>query len=69
MADIDLREVIERLVDRPGSDMVRLVEAAASVANAIHVGAGGMIKGTMMEDELRKALGLEKGQLVNIPKR
>jgi hypothetical protein len=69
MADISILEVCEQLVDRPGPNMVRLIEAAASVANAIHVGAGGMIQGTMMEDELRKALGLKKGQLVNIPKR
>jgi hypothetical protein len=45
-----------------------LLRAAAGVANAIHVGAGGMIKGSMMEDEFRKALGLQNGQLIVIPK-
>lgn len=45
-----------------------VVEAAAVVANAIHAGLGGMIKGTLMEQDLRDALGLKSRELVNIPK-
>jgi len=67
MADTEL-SAIQMHALRAGK-LAAIIEAAASVANAIHVGAGGMIKGTMMEDELRKALGLSKGELVNIPKR
>lgn len=42
--------------------------AACCVANAIECGAGGMIKGTLMEKELRDALGLMPGEFVPIPK-
>jgi septal ring factor EnvC (AmiA/AmiB activator) len=41
-----------------------LWDEAAIVANAIHAGAGAAIKGTLMEADFRKALGLKDGQLV-----
>lgn len=65
MSDAKLDDVQMFVTGRPLS---RLVEAAAGVANAIHIGIGGMIKGTLMEQELRDALGLNDGMLVNIPK-
>jgi hypothetical protein len=45
-----------------------VIRAACAVANAVHAGLGPMIKGTMMEDELRKALCLRPGDLVNLPR-
>jgi hypothetical protein len=50
------------------TNTVRLYEAAAGVANMIHIGLGGTIKGTLMEAEFRKALGLAKGELVDLPR-
>jgi hypothetical protein len=47
------------------SDYAAIRNAALGVANALHVGTGAMIRGTMMEDELRKALGLKDGELWN----
>lgn len=67
MSDVPLHDVSNHVFLQKKEEA--LVEAAASIANAIHIGVGGMIRGTMMEDELRKALGLVKGDLVNIPKR
>jgi hypothetical protein len=66
VADIELLDVKE-LVSRYKT-LDKLVEAAATVANAIHVGAGGMIQGSLMEQELRDALVLKRGELVNIPR-
>lgn len=65
MTDAKLQDVQLFVIGRP---LPGLIEAAASVANAIHVGIGGMIKGTLMEQQLRDALGLDDGVLVNIPK-
>lgn len=42
--------------------------AAVAVANAIQIGAGGMIRGTAMEEDLRNALMLGEGELRNVPK-
>lgn len=67
MADVSLGELRRRWT-RKGQERV-LLNAAASVANAIHVGAGGMIQGSMMEKEFRDALGLQTGEMVFIPKR
>jgi TctA family transporter len=64
MSDINLTQV-EEFVARYGTSQ-KLIEAAAAVANAIHIGAGGMIKGSLMEQELRDALLLKRGELVNI---
>lgn len=49
-------------------DWDELQLAAACVANAIAVGVGGQIHGTLMEADLRKALKLSPGVLVDIPK-
>lgn len=46
----------------------RLHEAACYVANAIATGAGGCIKGTLMEKELRDALWLKPGEMVDLPR-
>ena len=43
----------------------KLRHKALEVANAIHVGTGQMIAGTMMEDDFREALGLKDGELWN----
>lgn len=67
MADVSLEDVHSRMVGKMGS-FTKLIEAAAVVANAIHVGAGAMIIGSLMEAELREALGLKRGELVNITK-
>lgn len=56
-----------RNIERTGN-WREVVASAAGIANAIHVGMGAMIKGTMMESEFRLALGLSAGELVNIPK-
>lgn len=50
------------------SDVYRLIEAAACVANAIQGGAGACIQGTLMEKDLRQALKLKQGEFVEIPK-
>lgn len=50
------------------ADFEELQIAAACVANAIAVGAGGCISGTLMEADLRKALRLAPGVLVDISK-
>ena len=47
------------------SDYDALRREALAVANAIHAGTAMMIRGTMMEDDLRKALGLKPGELWN----
>lgn len=44
-----------------------LIWAAATVANAIHAGAGSLIRGSLMEDDLRTALTLMTGELVTFP--
>ena len=49
-------------------EIERLRLCAYAVANAIHVGVGAMIQGTMMENEFRAALGLKEGEIVEIPK-
>lgn len=67
MKDVELKDVHTRIHDDP-ANVELLIRAAASVANAIHVGTGCMIEGTMMEQELRDALGLNPGELVNIQK-
>ncbi len=46
----------------------KLAREASGVANMIAIGAGAMIKGTLMEKEFRDALGLKPGELVDIPK-
>jgi hypothetical protein len=66
MADIELHDIDNRILMAEGESEV--IKAAASVANAIHAGLGACIKGTMMEDELRKALGLKNGDMVRIPR-
>lgn len=68
MADVSLVDVCERLADGKGGRIHELIQAAAGVANAIHAGVGGMIRGSLMEEDLRRALGLKSGELVNIPK-
>lgn len=50
-------------------DVLPLIEAATCVANAIEAGAAGFIKGTLMEKELRDALGLKPGELRDVPKK
>lgn len=65
MSDIELKQVAEHVARY--NSTARLIEAAAAVANAIHIGAGGMIKDSMMEQDLRDALVLKRGELVNIP--
>jgi hypothetical protein len=67
VSDIDLIELYERLL-RDREAPRKLIDAAACVANAIAVGAGGMIQGTLMEADLRRCLCLKPGELVNIPK-
>lgn len=67
MADITLNELYRRILANPDGPAT-LIDAAAGVANAINVGAGGFIAGTLMEEEFRKALCLRRGELVNIPK-
>jgi len=66
MSDIHINDVMSGFGQ--GRSIAELIKTAAGVANAIHAGIGGMIKGTMMEDEFRKALGLEDDQLVTLPK-
>lgn len=66
MTDVNL-DLVEDNVHRYVTTR-QLIAAAAGVANAIHAGLGGMIKGTLMEQGLRDALGLRPGDLVNIPK-
>lgn len=66
MSDIDLAYV-EDNVHRHVTTR-KLIEAAATVANALSVGLGPCIAGTLMEQELRDALCLKPGELVNIPK-
>lgn len=46
----------------------KLYWSAVCVANAIHAGVGGMIKGTLMEQEFRDALRLLPGELRDVPK-
>lgn len=62
MADVPIQKLRETV------DADRLIIEAAGVANMIAIGAGGMIKGTLMEADFRKALGLRDGELVSIPK-
>jgi hypothetical protein len=50
------------------ADFRELLIAGYAVANAIHAGAGGMIKGTLMEKEFRDALALLPGELIDIKK-
>jgi hypothetical protein len=64
VSDIDLTELEHRWLSR--GNLKALIEEAAIVANAIHAGVGGLIKGTMMESEFRDALGLREGELVNV---
>lgn len=67
MADVELNRVVH-FIERDPRNLEQLVDAAASVANALHVGLGSCIAGTLMEQCLRDALGLKDGELVNIPK-
>lgn len=67
MADITLNDLYRRILANPDGPAT-LIDAAAGIANAIHVGVGGMIAGTLMEANFRKALCLRPGELVNIPK-
>jgi hypothetical protein len=62
--DIPLTQVQKHVIQN--GRLSELVEAAATVANAIQIGAGAMIVGSLMEADLRKALGLKKGELVNV---
>lgn len=66
MSDIHIDDLMKEFGE--GRSIADLIRSAAGVANGIHVGIGGMIKGTMMEEEFRKALGLEHGQMVILPK-
>lgn len=66
MADLELFEVDNRVLLRKQESEV--IKAAASIANAIHAGLGACIKGTLMEQELRDALGLKAGDMINIPR-
>lgn len=66
MSDIDLIQLRAR-IDGP-SKVYTLIEAAACIANALHAGAGGFISGTLMEQDLRDALGLSDDEMVNIPR-
>lgn len=66
VSDIDLIQLRAR-IDGPGK-VYALIEAAACVANALHIGVGGFISGTLMEQELRDALCLGDEEMVNIPK-
>ena len=67
MTEVSLNELYRRILKNPDAPAT-LIDQAAGVANAIAVGAGGMIQGTLMEAELREALCLKPGELVNIPK-
>lgn len=67
MADVSLNELYRRILKNPDGPAT-LIDRAAAVANAIHVGAGAMIKDSMMEQDLRDALCLRYGEFVNIPK-
>ena len=64
MSDITIDDIYRRILRNPDGPAT-LIEAAACVANSIAVGTGGMIGGTLMEADLRKALCLEPGELVN----
>jgi hypothetical protein len=66
MSGVDIDHLL-RNVEEAGN-WREVVTRAAGVANAIHAGIGGMIKDTLMESDLRLALGLFAGELVNIPK-
>ena len=66
MSDVSLEDLRARVIY--GTNFRDLIDVAAVIANAIHVGAAGMIRGSMMEEELRKALCLDPGELVNVPK-
>lgn len=67
MADISLNDLYRRILKNPDGPAT-LIDEAAAVANMIAIGAGGLIRGTLMEEDFRKALCLEPGELVNIPK-
>lgn len=64
VSEIDLWRVKERIKNLGLEG--KLIEAACGVANAIEAGAGGLIKGTLMEADLRFALCLDDHQLVRI---
>jgi hypothetical protein len=66
MADIELHDIDNRILMAESESEV--IKAAATVANAIHAGLGACIKGTLMEQELRDALGLKAGDMINIPR-
>jgi len=59
-------ECYEYLLTEPGSKT--LYWASVAVANAIHAGIGGMIKGTDMERDLRDVLWLRDGEMRDVPK-
>lgn len=65
MSDVPLHDVSNHVFLHKKEEA--LVEAAASVANAIANGAGDMIRFTLMEKELRDALGLKPHDTVLIP--
>lgn len=50
--------------DVPRAEYDKLYGAALAVANAINAGLGGHIAGTLMEKELRDALGLKPGEWI-----
>lgn len=66
MSDIELITLRARIL--ASGSTFQLIEAAAGVANALSVGAGSFIAGSLMEQELRDALRLKTGELVNVPK-
>lgn len=67
MADVELYRVVH-CIERDPRNLEALVDAAACIANALQAGLGSCIAGTLMEQDLRDALGLKPGELVNIPK-
>jgi hypothetical protein len=67
VADVSIEEIVQRVID---AKVERdLIAASACVANSITIGLGVMIVGTMMENDLRRALCLKPGELVNFSKR
>lgn len=66
MADVTVEEIVQRVLKEQAER--DLVAAAACVANSIRIGLGVMIVNTMMEADLRRALCLNPGEMVNFPR-
>jgi len=60
-----MRRISRRRADTSAMHF-RLKHAAMCAANAIHAGTGGLIKGSLLERELRDALGLGPGEFADV---